>query len=156
MKKRFVRFMSRRELRKYLAGETLENNTWWFTDKNAHTDSVGFCFFDDSVPPERRMEYVNRVVDLEAVAVFEQIGGEKLKFGRGRYRDPEQDVPETMFDFLYKPVKMMPVPEYSTTKYSNKTMRLVRVGMPQVTFSGGKHITWLSDSEMEVLQKWSG
>lgn len=156
MRKRFVRFMSRGELRKYLAGETLENHTWWFTDKNARTDSVGFCFFDDSVPPERRMEYVSGVVNLEMVAVFEQIGGEKLKFGRGQYRDPEQDQPETLFDFLYKPVKMMTVPEYSTTKYSNKTMHLVRVGMPHVAFTGQKSITWLNGSEMEGLQKWSG
>lgn len=48
---RYVRFMSIEELNKYLSGEKLKNNTVW-RDRGDKTDSVGFCFFDDSESPE--------------------------------------------------------------------------------------------------------
>lgn len=77
---RYVRFMSIEELNKYLSGEKLKNNTVW-RDRGDKTDSVGFCFFDDSESPEERLEYYSRGITCttDVWAVFEQIGGEPLK-----------------------------------------------------------------------------
>ena len=123
---RYVRFMSQDELDKYKAGETLRNLTDW--RKRAQvTSSVGFCFFDDAVKPEKRMEYLTGVVDLDCVAVFECIDG-KMKKSSGRYRDPDKDVCVDLFDFLFNPPEMMRVDEYCTEMYSRETMRLVREG----------------------------
>ena len=123
---RYVRFMSQDELDKYKAGETLKNVTDW-RKKGQVTSSIGFCFFGDDVAPEKRMEYLTGVVDLDCVAVFECIDG-KMKKSSGRYRDPDKDVCVDPFDFLFNPPEMMRVDEYCTEMYSRETMRLVREG----------------------------
>ena len=84
--------------------------------------SVGFCFFGDDVRPEDRIEYLTGVVCMDRVAVFEPIEGEPMRVSRGLYRDPEKD------SFLGYPIATMYVTEYSITEYSNRTMRLVKVG----------------------------
>ena len=123
---RYVRFMSQDELDKYKAGETLRNLTDW-RKRSQVTSSVGFCFFNDAVKPEKRMEYLTGVVNLDCVAVFECIDG-KMKKSFGRYRDPDKDAGADLFDFLFKPPAMMSVDEYCTEMYSQKTMKLVREG----------------------------
>ena len=123
---RYVRFMSGTELEKYKSGQTLKNVTDW-RKKGQVTSSIGFCFFDDTVPPEKRIEYLTCVVDLDFVAVFECIDG-KMKKSSGRYRDPDKDAGADLFDFLFKPPAMMSVDEYCTEMYSQKTMKLVREG----------------------------
>ena len=104
---RYVRFMSQDELDKYKAGETLRNLTDW-RKRSQVTSSVGFCFFDDAVKPEKRMEYLTGVVDLDCVAVFECIDG-KMKAGGLTVRtdDPSQYLRELLssyrsprFDYL--------------------------------------------------------
>lgn len=77
---RYVRFMSIEELGKYLRGEKLKNHTVW-KDRGDKTDSVGFCFFDDSKSPEERLEYYSRGItcSTDVWAVFEQISGEPLR-----------------------------------------------------------------------------
>lgn len=120
---RYVRFMGIDELEKYLHGKTLINKTDW-RKKAQCTDSVGFCFFDDSVKPEERMEYLTGVVDLDCVAVFECADSRKLRKSYGRYRNPDIDKP-----MFLKPITMMTVPEYSVTRYSRDTMRLIKVGV---------------------------
>ena len=125
---RYVRFMSVNELEKFKQGETLENHADW--RKLAKTSSsVGFCFFGDEVPPEQRIEYLNGVVNLDRVAVFERIGSEPLRHSMGRYRDPERDtVYLHLFGSLLTPPPMMDVAEYCAESYSSKDMKLVRTG----------------------------
>ena len=59
--------MGIKELRKYLRGEKLENHTEWIWG------SVGFCFFDMTVKPEERIEYLRGVATMGIVAEFERI-----------------------------------------------------------------------------------
>ena len=56
----------------------------------------------------------------------------RMKESYGRYRDPDNDVPDNLFDALFSPVQMMNVKEYSTATYSQETMRLVKVGIPDL------------------------
>lgn len=123
----YVRFMSVNELEKFKRGEVLANNTDW-RKRAMVTDSVGFCFFGDEVPPEKRIEYLTGIVNLDRVAVFEQIGGRPMKESVGRYRDPERDLPDDIFAALFTAPVTMDVPEYSVETYSQETMRLVKVG----------------------------
>ena len=123
---RYVRFMSANELEKFKQGEILINTIDW--KETSKTQSVGFCFFDDSVPPESRIEYLTGVVNLDRVAVFERTDNRPMKKSVGGYRDPNQDMPDNLFDALFKPFAIMQVTEYSIKEYSNKTMRLVKTG----------------------------
>lgn len=135
---RYVRFMSEYELKRFLEGEELVNDTDWKTCKK--TGSVGFCFFDDEVTPEKRMEYVSGVVNLDRVVVFERIGGEPLKKSFGQYRNPELDKPNNLFEAIFNPIIPMDVPEYSTKTYSQKTMKIVKIG--KVTGILERKIEW--------------
>lgn len=165
---RYVRFMSIEELGKYLRGEKLKNHTVW-KDRGTKTDSVGFCFFDDSESPEERLEYYSRGITCttDVWAVFEQIGGEPLKKRTGIYRDPEKDnasIEQKMLEAFtavlygkFPDIPTMEVTEYSTTEYSQETLKLVEVGR-----EGRYGIYWMSQAEMEELllkkpqaQDWS-
>lgn len=156
-KMRYVRFMSIEELDEYLRGEKLENHTVW-KDRGNKTDSVGFCFFDDSESPEERLKYYSRGITCttDVWAVFEQIGGEPLKKCTGIYRDPEKDnasIEQKMLEAImavrcgvFPDVPTMEVTEYSTTEYSQETLKLVAVGR-----ESHRGIRWLSQAEMEEL-----
>ena len=132
---KLVRFMSENELQKYMRGERLENRTDW---RKAGWDSgsKGFCFFDDSEPPEKRLEYVCGIVDTSLVAVFEPVGevGELgIVESIGIYRDPVKDMP-SLDDILMMRVDnvaKMQVKEYSTRCYNSQVLRLVRYGRPE-------------------------
>ena len=134
--KRYVRFMSFEEFEKFITGQVLENCTDW-RKQGQCTDSVGFCFFDDSVPPEERIEYLTGVVTMEAVVVFERLSDEPMRKSQGRYRDQEAD--EDIFNPL-APIPMMKVDEYSVESYSREDMRLVRLG--EVTSPIERKINW--------------
>ena len=154
---RYLRFMSIEELGKYLRGEKLKNHTVW-KDRGDKTDSVGFCFFDDSESPEERLEYYSRGITCttDVWAVFEQIGGEPLKKCTGIYRDPEKDnasIEQKMLEAFtavlcgkFPDIPTMEVTEYSTTEYSQETLKLVAVG--QESHHG---IHWLSHAEVNEL-----
>lgn len=129
---KYVRFIGVQELEKYTKGETLKNDTIWRMRAQC-TDSVGFCFFDMSVTPERRLEYLYGVVDLSCVVVFEAVDGKKLTKSKGRYRDPARED----LNSLLPP--MMSVTEYSTTEYSLQDMRAVKIG----TVEGGIAKPWI-------------
>ena len=142
MSRQYVRFMGFEELDKYLSNKTLKNTTRW--EKRAQkTQSVGFCFFDDSVQPEERIEYLTGIVDMSVVAVFEPVGNMKLRESTGRYRDPDKELGKSLFELLFEPVQMMTIKEYCTTEYSKKTMCLVKVGYP-VLKTSGYGIDWIS------------
>ena len=85
---KYVRFMGKDELKKYMNGQTLHNKTIW-RENAGNSDSIGFCFFDDSVDPEERLRYLAGVVDISAVAVFERIAPDPMRRSTGTYRDPE-------------------------------------------------------------------
>lgn len=129
---KYVRFMGVLELEKYVKGETLKNDTVW-RRKAQCTDSVGFCFFDTSATPESRIEYLNGVVDLSCVVVFEAVEGKKLTKSKGRYRDPARDDSNSLLP------PMMSVTEYSTTEYSLRDMRAVKIG----AIEGGLLKPWI-------------
>lgn len=144
---KYVRFMSAKEFWKYLEGGKLINNTDWRKQAQC-TDSIGFCFFDDLVPPEKRMEYLSGVVDMEVVAVFET--EQRMMESCGRYRDPDNDASDNLLDALFAPVQMMNVKEYSTKKYSRETMKLVKYGFPNVW---NHRIEWQDMRELQLLEE---
>lgn len=139
---KYVRFMGKDELKKYMNGQTLHNKTIW-RENAGNSDSIGFCFFDDSVDPEERLRYLAGVVDISAVAVFERIAPDPMRRSTGTYRDPENDTAENWLAFfLGEDIKTMEVPEYSTEEYSKKTMRLVKTGTPIVSLTEDYSIKW--------------
>ena len=91
---KYVRFMGKEELKKYINGETLHNKTIW-RENDGNSGSIGFCFFDDSVDPEERLKYLAGVVDMSTVAVFERTVEDPMRKSTGIYRDPENDTIET-------------------------------------------------------------
>lgn len=143
---RLIRFMGSEELRKYLNGETLTNTTEWRAAGQA-SDSRGFCFFDDTEPPEERLPYVSGVVDTELVAMFETVPFAKIDLheGFGRYRDTERDLPTlpdlTLLDLLTWDFKEKRVREYSTTKYNAQILQLEKLGVPE-RYPEGWRIKW--------------
>lgn len=135
--KRYVRFMSFEELMKYMGGRLLVNHTDWRKAAQC-TDSVGFCFFDDSIPPEKRIEYLTGVVTMDCVAIFERTTDKPMRKSQGRYRDPEKD--QNIFNLLAPP-PMMSVDEYSVESYSMKDMRLAMCGVVEDAFK--RRIKWV-------------
>lgn len=143
---RYVRFMGEKELIRYLRGGRLKNTTNW-KEKAKNTGSEGFCFFDDSVKPEERIEYLTGVVDMEWVVVFEPIGSVDFKESTGLYRDPEQDSPDSIFAAFFEPIAMMPVKEYSLTEYDKENLRLVAFGKPYMTEGRRYAVHWDKEDE---------
>lgn len=82
---------------------------------------------------------------MDIVAEFDPVAPSSFRRSFGMYRDPAQDMPETLFDALFSSVKMMRVPEYSITQYSKDSMRLIRVGVP-VIFPEHK-IEWVGEEK---------
>lgn len=139
-KKKYVRFMGTNELIKFLHGETLKNETDWSKQAKC-TNSIGFCFFDDSVSPESRIEYLTGVVDMDFVAVFEPICPIQFKESEGMYRDPEKDVPHTLIEALFSAPILMKVKEYCLNEYNRNMLRLVKVRVPMMRL-GNYYIDW--------------
>lgn len=143
---KYVRFMGKEELKKYINGETLHNKTIW-RENGGNSDSIGFCFFDDSVDPEERLKYLAGVVDMSAVAVFERTVEYPMRKNTGIYRDPENDTIENWFAaFLGEDIKTMEIQEYSIEEYSEKTMRLVKTGTPDINLKGDYSIKWHTEN----------
>lgn len=143
---KYVRFMGKEELKKYMNGETLHNKTIW-RESYGNSDSIGFCFFDDSVNPEERLKYLAGVVDMSAVAVFERAVENPMRKSTGIYRDPENDTVENLLAaFLGEGIKTMEIQEYSIEEYSEKTMRLVKTGTPDINLKGDCSIKWHTEN----------
>lgn len=107
----------------YQAGETLENDTDW---TRFSSTSKGFCFFDDDVPPEDRMEYLTGVVDMRICCIFEPAGPVEMRKGSGRYRDADKDTIENILSGGEIPMTRRK--EYSMERYNDKILKLVAVG----------------------------
>ena len=125
---RYIRFLSKKELDKLLEGKTLLNYTNHNMQGN-RTDSVGFCFFDTSEPAEDRIEYLYGIVSMEAVIEIET--DMEMKKGTGEYASPETrpTLEELLNGITYERELKT---EYSTTKYSLDTVRLIRIGTPKL------------------------
>ena len=143
---KLIRFMGSEELRKYLNGETLTNTTEWRAAGQA-SDSRGFCFFDDSEPPEERLPYVSGVVDTDLVVMFEMVLFAKVDLheGFGRYRDTEKDMPTLEELLTFTNLKFKKVREYSLTEYNTQILRLLKVGKP--IRGDGWEIDWEKNEE---------
>ena len=135
---KLVRFLSLAELRALLEGAILENRTKHHTDHHSRSNSVGFCFFDDSVPPEKRMHYLTGVVSMDAVIEIET--DMRLKKCYGWYRDPEKDAGSGLPGMMLSDIPMQKLTEYCTTKYSLKDIKGIRIGKP---FLFPHRISWL-------------
>lgn len=143
---KYIRFMGKEELKKYINGEILHNKTIW-RESYGNSDSIGFCFFDDSVNPEERLKYLAGVVDMSAVAVFERTVENPMRKSTGIYRDPENDTVENLLAaFLGEGIKTMEIQEYSIEEYSEKTMRLVKTGTPDINLKGDYSIKWHTEN----------
>lgn len=143
---KLIRFMGNEELRKYLNGETLTNTTEWRTAGQA-SDSRGFCFFDDSEPPEKRLSYMSGIVDTDRVAIFETVPFAKIDLFEsfGRYRDTEKDMPTWEELLTFSNIRYKEVREYSLVEYSNQILRLMKVGKP--IRGDGWEIDWEKNEE---------
>lgn len=138
-----IRFMGSEELEKYIHGDVLHNKTVW-REEGSRSDSVGFCFFDTSAAPEERMPYLTGLVDMSVVAEFEPVPETVLKESYGIYRDPAMD-DFTILNLLSNRIPRQRVLEYSTTSYSRKTMKLIRIGIPDMfrhSISWKKECDW--------------
>ena len=138
---RLLRFMSKEELDSFMAGNILCNDTDW-SSGISKTNSKGFCFFpvgEQYDPPERRVSYMAGVACLDMAVIFET--NQPLEKTYGMYRDPDEKLPESLFDTLFTPPKMKRQVEYCTTSYSNQTMIIRKMGRPKLV-SHGWDIDW--------------
>ena len=150
MKKKLMRFMGVDELDAFLAGQELENHKDW-RKRAQSTDSKGFCFFDLSEPPEERLKYLAGVVDRSFVAVFEVENGVKLRESSGRYAIPGHG------DVF--PPPMQNKKEYSIERYSSRTFKIERFGIPEILGMSDDGelkfgIYWLWDDSEMTLSDW--
>ena len=141
---KLIRFMSWAELRKYLRGEIVKGSTDW--SKQANTASKGICFFPATPPPEDRLHYLSGNVDFQAVAEFEVIAPVEVTTSWGEYRDPDEPLPDNLWDLVFAPVKRIRVNEYCMPEYSNKILRLLRVG----NVGAGKNFEWVINWNIDL------
>ena len=84
---------------------------------------------------------------MSAVAVFERTVENPMRKSTGIYRDPENDTIENLLAaFLGEDIKTMEIQEYSIEEYSEKTMRLVKTGTPDINLKGDYSIKWHTEN----------
>lgn len=81
------RFMSDKEYKSLMAGDTL-NNTTNHAAKGQSSTSVGFCFFTEE--PDKAIHWLSTIVSTDWCVTFD-IPDQMLTKARGCYRDPERD-----------------------------------------------------------------
>lgn len=110
---RVIRFMSKKEFKKYKKGCTLYNDTQ-HVNVNL-TDSIGFCFLNaEEYSPEYAYKFLIGAIFPEICCVFDA-PEDKLKKGYGIYH-----IPKT------RPSRPFKAIEYSTIKYSKEDFKLIR------------------------------
>ena len=131
---KLIRFMGMPEFIAYLKGEDLENHKDWKMN-GSRTESVGFCFFDDSESPEYRLHYLRGIVDPAICVEFETAGPINLKRAQGVYAKPEAPMKSASLRGILRGLgskKVKKVTEYSTEHYNMHTLKLVRAGIPDM------------------------
>lgn len=81
------RFMSDKEYKSLMAGETLTNTTNHAANGKRST-SVGFCFFTEE--PDKAIHWLSTIVTTDWCVTFD-IPDQLLTKSRAHYRDPEHD-----------------------------------------------------------------
>lgn len=125
---RVIRFMSRKELLKYLRGEELVNNK----EHTGRTNSIGFCFLKYKNGDEYYyQQFLSGVVSDEVAVVFNT--KKKLKKSYGIYADPYGN----FFDTIE-------IDEYSTTRYSKEDMEIEKISIDIIDdLWEGKEAKWI-------------
>lgn len=111
-KLRLSRFMSRAEFDRYMAGETLVNETDHSRQRGTASTCVGFCWFEGD--PGEAKHRLSGIVDFDVCLTVEvePSAWRRLRCGTGRYMDHKTGGPYWLT-------------EYCTTRYSRETMSYV-------------------------------
>lgn len=132
------RFMSLKELKKYLKGNTLVNTTVHKESMNrSKTDSKGFCFFNiEDFDPEEAVHILAGIVNLEVCCVFE-VEEKELTKSWGLYAKHPDFTKMTKQEFNNRLLAMLcgdfsnsedfKQTEYCTTTYNNKSFKLIKL-----------------------------
>lgn len=124
---RVFRFMSNSEFEMYKAGKVLVNNNN-HREKGFKSDSVGFCFFDESeIDIKQAIHFLSGLVSFDICAVFETEKN-NLKQGYGIYAKPLSMTGILALD-LYNVMtnrEKIQRTEYSTTTYNNSKFKLIK------------------------------
>lgn len=135
---KLLRFMSRSEFDKFRAGELLENTVNHSAVHQQKTDSEGFCFLDyDEHDEQYAYHFLSGIVSPEICAVFEIPDADAAKYlkrGEGRFATPGGSFFESMM-----------VTEYSTLRYHNKAMTLLK-------FCDDFNDRWAEDSHDRIFE----
>lgn len=116
-----TRFCSRQEFDKFLAGETLINNTDHYRGGKGGSVSKGFCFSPDE--PKTAWRYLKGIVSYDACIIVDiPDDTPMLRKSCGKYMDYSNSRP-----FPHVCVK----PEYCITEYDRNTAKLVRALPPE-------------------------
>lgn len=106
--RRFLRFMSEDELKKYLKGETLTNER-----VHAKNGSFGFCFFDATkIDPIMAHHLLTGIATMQYMVEFmvdDEIANRALTKSKGRYHLPNTP-----------PTEGHDLEEYCTKSYSRE------------------------------------
>ncbi len=150
---KLIRFMGKDELKKYLQGELMENFTDW-KEAGQRSGSIGFCFFDDSEDPVDRMHYLTGIVDMRYCAEFVPVGPIEFRRNYGTYAIPESNLGSfaDLLDLFLKSKEQL-VTEYSVTHYNMQALKLLRVGIPDITGPNGYQIHWLSKDDILKIKE---
>lgn len=125
------RFMSREELRRLKAGQTLINES---KHKGFRTESRGFCFTPDE--PAQAIHWLSGNIDTDVCVKMEVQDGAFRKT-RAWYRDPEKDLPDGL-PTNADDVAGMWRTEYCTTRYSLRQVDILDVSTEYANIPGIK------------------
>ena len=114
---RYVRFMTKRELKEFQSGEVVQGMI----------DSE-FIFLEDTITPEEMIVYIPCIVNLDYVVVFKHIGKDTLKESTGIYINQEYVKPKNLIEKIFNHPEIRCFQEYRTNIYSQETMRIVKIG----------------------------
>ena len=114
------RFMSREELRRLQAGQTVVNES---RHKGFKTEARGFCFTPDD--PKEAIHWLSGNIDTEVCVTFDVPDGMMRKV-QATYRDTSRELPIAL-PMNSKDVAGIQRTEYCCTRYSLKQVRIVAV-----------------------------
>lgn len=139
------RFMSIEEFRKYCSGRTLINTTNHSSIKNNKTNSIGFCFFNlEDFKPEVAFHFLTGIVNPQICAIFETKKNLKQSYGRyhNLYNKKTLKVFANYDDMIMYESSFIAV-EYSTTKYSKESFKLLKYAIPD----------WFNENEWSWIEE---
>lgn len=124
---RVFRFMSNSEFEMYKTGKVLVNNNN-HREKGFKSDSVGFCFFDESeIDIKQAIHFLSGLVSFDICAVFET-DKNNLKQGYGVYKRNCKPTGNLGIDLVIALMdnNTMRRTEYSTKTYSKENFKLIK------------------------------